>query len=146
VRVNAIDFLRGEPTATAQQVDGTAEITYATLDGLVDLPGLNLADIHFSESEGALRFDALGTLAPVQAVADVTVENGQLRIRLRDARFESLELPPLGRVLLDQLLAATIDLFMPPLPLGLALQSVTPGPDGLSIRVVGEDVPLAASS
>ncbi len=82
----------------------------------------------------------------MQAVADITVEDGLLRIRLRDARFESLELPPLGRELLDQILAATIDLVMPALPLGLALQSVTPGPDGLWISIVGQNVPLAAGS
>jgi len=85
-------------------------------------------------------------LAPVQAVADITVEEGRLRIRLRDAQFESLALPPFGRELLDQILATTIDLLMPALPLGLALQSVTPGPDGLSISVVGHEVPLTAGS
>ena len=110
------------------------------------LPGLSLADVHFSESEGALRFEALGALAPVQAVAEITVEKGLLRIKLRDARFESNILPPLGRELLNQILAATIDLAMPALPLGLALQSVTPGPDGLSISVVGNDVLLTAGS
>ena len=82
----------------------------------------------------------------MQAVAEITVEKGQLRIKLRDARFESSVLPALGRELLNQILAATIDLNMPALPLGLALQSVTPGPDGLSISVVGHDVPLTAGS
>ena len=125
---------------------GTAVITYATLDDLVKLPGLSLAGVHFSESEGALRFEALGALAPVQAVAEITVEEGLLRIRLRDARFDSRVLPPLGKELLNQILAATIDLSMPALPLGLALQSVTPGPDGLSISVVGHDVPLTAGA
>jgi hypothetical protein len=145
VRVNVINVLRGEPTATAQQVVGTALITYATLDELVDLPGLSLADIHFSESGGKLRFEARG-LAPVQAEADITVEQGLLRIKLRDARFGSSALPSLGRELLNQILAATIDLNMPALPLGLALQSVTPGREGLSIDVVGQDVPLTAGS
>jgi hypothetical protein len=144
VRVNVGDLLRGEPTAIAQQVAGNAVITYATLDSLVSLPGLSLADIHFSEADGALRFDALGALVPVQAVADISVEEGQLRIRLRDARFASNVLPPLGTELLNQILATSIDLFMPELPLGLALQSVTPGPDGLSISVVGQDVLLTA--
>lgn len=146
VRVNMTDFLLGEPTATAEQVVGNAAIRYSALDEVVELPGLDLADIHFSESEGALRFEALGALAPVEAVADISVEEGQLRIRLREARFASLELPPLGAVLLDQILAATIDLLMPPLPLGLTLQSVTPGPDGLSISVIGHDVPLTVGT
>jgi len=35
---------------------------------------------------------------------------------------------------------------MPALPLGLVLESVTPGPDGLSISVVGQDVPLMAGA
>jgi hypothetical protein len=145
VRINVGDLLRGEPSATAQQVVGTAVIKYATLDDLVKLPGLSLADIHFSESKGALRFEA-GGLAPVQAVADITVEKGRLRIKLRDARFASNILPPLGRTLLNQILAATIDLNMPALPLGLALQTVTVGPDGLSISVVGNDVLLTAGA
>ena len=146
VRFNVGNVLRGEPTATAQEVVGTAVITYATLDGLVKVPGLSLADVHFSESEGRLRFEALGVLAPVQAVAEITVEKGLLRIKLRDARFGSRVLPALGRELLNQILAATIDLNMPALPLGLALQAVTPGPDGLSINVAGQDVPLTAGS
>jgi hypothetical protein len=144
VRINLVDLLRGEPTATAQQVVGAAVITYATLNGLVKLPGLSLADVRFSESEGKLRFQALGALAPVEAVAEITVEKGLLRIKLRDARFGSRVLPALGRDLLNQILAATINLTMPALPLGLALQSVTPGPDGLSIRVAGDDVQLTA--
>jgi hypothetical protein len=144
VRFNLGNVLRGEPTATAKEVVGTAVIRYATLDGLVKLPGLDLADIHFSESKGALRFEANGVLAPVEAVAEVTVDKGKLRIKLRDARFGSRVLPSLGKALLDQILAATIDLTMPALPLGLALQSVTPGPDALSISVAGRDVPLTA--
>jgi ABC transport system ATP-binding/permease protein len=146
VRVNVGDLLRGEPTATAQQVDGSAFIKYATLNDLVKLPGLSLADIKFSESKGGLRFEALGALAPVQAEADITVEKGQLRIKLRDARFESRVLPALGRELLNQILAATIDLNMPALPLGLTLKSVTPRSDGLSISVVGQDVLLTPGS
>jgi hypothetical protein len=146
VRVNVRNLVLGKPTATAKQVDGTAVITYATLDGLVKLPGLSLAGIHFSQADGALRFEALGGLAPVQAAADITVEEGHLRIKLRDARFNSAVLPPLGKELLNQILAATIDLAMPALPLGLALQSVTPGPSGLSISVAGHDVPLTADS
>jgi ABC-type multidrug transport system ATPase subunit/pSer/pThr/pTyr-binding forkhead associated (FHA) protein len=144
VKLNVGDLLRGQPTATATDVVGTAVITYATLDDLVKLPGLSLADIHFSESEGKLRFEARGALAPVQAVAETTVEDGLLSIKLRDARFGSRVLPELGRALLNQILAATIKLTMPALPLGLVLQSVTPGPDALSINVVGRDVPLTA--
>jgi hypothetical protein len=146
VRFNIGDLLGGEPTATAQQIAGSAVITYATLNDLVKLPGLSLADVRFSESEGKLRFDALGALAPVRAVAEITVEKGLLRIKLRDARFGSSVLPALGRELLNQILAATIDLNMPALPLGLALQAVTPEPDGLSINVVGQDVTLTAGS
>ncbi len=146
VRFNLGDFLRGDPTATAQQVVGTAFITYTALDGLVDLSGLSLADVHFSEFEGGIRFEALGPLAPVQAVADVTVEDGRLRVKLRDAQFVSLALPQAGRDLLDQILALTIDILMPTLPLGLTLQSVTAEPNGLSISVVGHDVPLTVES
>jgi len=146
VRVNVGDLLRGEPTARAREVVGTAFIRYATLDGLVKLPGLGLADVHFSQAEGGIRFEALGALAPVRAVAEITVEKGQLRIRLRDAQFESRVLPALGREILNQILAAAINLKMPALPLGLVLQSVTPGPDGLSISVVGHDVLLTAGA
>jgi hypothetical protein len=146
LRFNVGDLLRGKPRATAQQVIGTAVISYAALDGLVDLSGMSLADVHFSESDGGLRFEALGALAPVQAVADIGVEQGQLRVRLRDAHFVSHDLPPLGTELLNQILALSIDFLMPSLPLGLALRSVTPGPDGLSISVVGHDVPLTAGS
>jgi hypothetical protein len=145
VRFKISDVLLGAPAATAQQIVGTALIRYASLEGLVTLPGLSLADIHFSESKGALRFEALGALAPVQATAKITVEKGRLRIRLSDARFDSNVLPELGREVLNQILDTTIDLAMPDLPLGLALQSVTPGPDGVSISIVGRDVPLTAS-
>jgi hypothetical protein len=146
VRFTVGDLVRGDPTATAEQVVGSAVISYPALDSLVDLSGMSLADVRFSESEGALRFDALGALAPVQASADVIVENGRLRVKLRDAQFASLDLPPLSRELLDQILALTIDILMPPLPLGLTLESVTPEPDGLSISVVGHDVPLTVDS
>jgi hypothetical protein len=145
VQISLGDLLLGKSTAKAQQLVGTAFITYATLDNLVKLPGLSLADIHFSESGGALRFEASG-LAPVQALAEITVEKGHLRIKLRDAKFASSVLPDLGKDLLNQILAATIDLTMPALPLGLALQSVTTGRDGLSISVIGHDVLLTDGS
>src|SRR6185295_11114021 len=51
VSVNVGDFLSGDPSATAKKVVGTAVITYATLDDLVKLPGLSLADIHFSQAK-----------------------------------------------------------------------------------------------
>lgn len=146
VQFNISDLLLGVPTATAQQILGTAVVRYSTLDDLVKLPGLSLADIHFTESEGALRFEALGALAPIQATAEITVQDGLLRVSLRDARFNSNVLPALGREVLNQILATTIDLTLPTLPLGLSLQSVTAGPDGLSISVVGHDVLLTPSS
>ena len=146
VQINIGDLLFGEPTATAQQVVGTAAIPYATLDDLVKLPGLSLADIHFSQSDGALRFEALGALAPGAGGSRHHRRGGAAANKLRDARFNSRVLPALGKDVLNQILAATIDLAMPALPLGLALQSVTPGPDGLSISVIGHDVPLAADS
>jgi hypothetical protein len=146
VQFNIGDIFRGEPTATAQELVGTAVITYETLNGLVDLSGMNLADVRFTESDGGIRFEALGALAPVQAVADVTVDEGLLRVRLRDAQFMSFVLPQLGTEVLNQILGVSIDLLMPELPLGLTLQAVIPGPDGLAISVVGRDVQLAASS
>ena len=85
-------------------------------------------------------------LAPVRATAEITVEKGKLRIKLRDAEFASNVLPALGRELLNQILAATIDLSMPALPLGLAIESVTPGSNGLSISVGGNDVLLTADT
>ena len=146
VRFNVGDLIRGRPSAAAEELVGTAFIGYAALDGLVDLSGMSLADVHFSQADGGIRFEALGALAPVRAVADIAVDAGHLRVKLRDAQFVSLALPTAGRGILDQILAVSIDLLMPSLPLGLTLQSVIPGPEGLSISVVGRDVPLTVDA
>ena len=80
-------------------------------------------------------------IAREAGVADGTI---YLYFKSKDDLLISLFESRIVRV--NQILAAAINLKMPALPLGLALESVTPGPDGVSISVVGQDVPLTAGS
>ncbi|MEV0719549.1 DUF2993 domain-containing protein [Asanoa sp. NPDC050611] len=139
----SIDTLRsGQGDVVAKTVDGTGTITYDTVIGLVDQPGLKLA-----EREGKLVASApvevLGQRFTVSGAAELAVKDRQIQIRLKDATAEGLPAVPLAQQVVQNFIQRiSINVDIPALPFNLTLKQVDPTPDGLAVTATANDVPL----
>jgi hypothetical protein len=148
VHFDPVTVLRGEPAAvTTEAVSGNAIVTYATLSSLLDLSQYHLTDLQFEERDGGLRatgnVSVGGVTVPMQATADVSVTAGRIELRLRDAGAVGAALPAVAVSALDALVHAVLNPALPPLPFGIALQSLQVTPDGLAVAITGHDLTLA---
>ena len=126
----------------ADTVEGTGTITYASVAELVEQPGLELA-----ESNGRLVATApvqiLGQQFTLNGTADLTVAEGQIRIRFDDVTAEGLPQVPAAQQVISafaQNLGVNVDL--PDLPFQLTVQEVRPTAEGLAVTATARDVPL----
>lgn len=145
VTVAASTLVEREGPIDAERVDGSATIGYASVTALTDLPELSLSPA--ADGSVAVRVPAelLGNPVAVVGAAAVSVTDGVVQLRVTDLAVEgAAELPPGA----DQLLAdisrrLSVDVPLPPLPYGLAVESVRAEPDGIAVSVHAENVPLA---
>jgi hypothetical protein len=146
VNADAAELVQGTAKVTADQVTGTAVVSYQTLTNLLDLSNYSLSDVTFTEDRGGLRAEAKATVAgltvPISAVADVTVVDGAIQVRLRDAAAVGIEVPQVAKNYLADLVNRSITARLPQLPFGLVLNSLTPTANGLAIAATGHEVPL----
>jgi len=148
VHADAAEVARGEATVMAEQVVGNAVISYAGLNGLVDLSDYYITDVAFQERDGALyatgTVSVVGLNLPIEAAADVTLQGGVIHVQLRDARAVGMTLPDQALDALDRLANNAIVANMPPLPFDITLDALTVTPDGLAITATGRGVTLVA--
>lgn len=148
VEANTADVMRGTAKVVADQVTGTAVVSFGTLETLVDYTRYSLSEVKFTESTGGLKVtakaDVLGTQVPIAATAEVSVVDGALAVKLRDAQAVGLEAPAPVRDYLGGLVQSTLAAQLPQLPFGLTLDQVVVQPDGLAITATGADVPLVS--
>jgi LmeA-like phospholipid-binding len=146
VNADAQQLVQGTATVTADQVTGTAVVSYQTLHDLIDLSQYRLQDLTFSEEDGALKASGTANLAgitlPITALADVTVVDGVIQVQLRDARAVGVEMPQVAKNYLDGLVNQNITARLPALPFGLSLDRLNVVAAGLAITATGRDVPL----
>lgn len=139
----SIDTLRsGKGEVTAETVEGTATINYDSVARLIDRPGLKLA-----ERGGKLVMTAplevLGKQFTVNGTADLTVNDGQLRIRFDTLTAEGLPQIPAAQALVNayaKQISVNVDLSV--LPFQLEMREVRPLPEGLAITATAKNVPL----
>jgi hypothetical protein len=123
-----------------ERIDGTATLAYALL--AAELGG----DATLTQEGNGLRIDrtvqVAGLTLPVTAAGTMILEGDQVVIDVENAAGAGVQVPDFlaGRVsdLLD--LRYTV----PQLPFGLRLTGVAPGPDGVEVRVEGDDAVLTA--
>jgi hypothetical protein len=148
VNADARELAQGTARVVADQVTGTAVVSYETLQGLIDPSQYRLSNVIFGEENGALRVEGTANIAgitlPLVAVADVTVVNGVISVRLRDAKAVGVEIPQLAKNYLDDLVNQNITARLPALPFGLTLDRLAVAADGLAITATGHDVPLVS--
>jgi hypothetical protein len=146
VAADTQQVIEGTAKVNAKQVTGTAVVSFATLQGLVDFSALRLSDVAFAEEQGGLKVSAKttvgGVIVPLSATADIAVAQGQLQVKLRDLQAVNLPVPTVVRDYLGNLAQQSLSARLPQLPFGLTLDQVTVDADGLSITATGHDVPM----
>ena len=146
VNADAQKLVQGTATVTADQVRGTAIVSYQTLHDLIDLSQYRLQDLTFGEEDGALKASGTANIAgitlPITALADVTVVDGVIQVQLRDARAVGVEMPQVAKNYVDGLVNQNITARLPALPFGLSLDRLSVVASGLAITATGHDVPL----
>lgn len=146
VYADAAEMARGEASVVAERVAGRAVVSYAGLTGLVDLSEYSISDVAFEERAGALHASATVNVAglslPIAATAEVSLQDGQIHLRFRDAAAVGLEMPEAGLAVLNALVNAVIVVAMPPLPFDITLDTLEVTPGGLRVGATGYDITL----
>jgi LmeA-like phospholipid-binding len=146
VNANTSDVVRGDANVVADRVDGTATVSFTTLQTIIDYQDYALSDVTFADSGGGLKVNATANVAgqkiPLSAVAVIAVYNGQLQIALRDATAVGVSAPQFAKDYLSRLAVAQLAARLPALPFGLKLDHVSVLDDGLAVSATGVNVPL----
>jgi LmeA-like phospholipid-binding len=134
----------GNGDIVATTVTGTGTVDYATVEQLVDKPGLKLA-----EKDGKLVVTApltvLNQQVTIQGTADVTVQKDVVSLRFEQVTANGVpDVPFVQNLLNNYAKQISIDLRLPQLPLKLELQKVEPTPAGLVVTAGANEVPLNA--
>ena len=141
----SIDTLRsGQGDVVAKTVDGTGTISYDSVTGLIDQPGLKL-----SEREGKLVASApvevLGQQFTVSGSAELSVKGKQIQIRFADATAEGLPAVPLAQQVVGNFIKQiSINVDVPTLPFQMVLKEVHATPEGLAVTATANDVPITS--
>ena len=146
VNANTSDVVRGDANVVADKVDGTATVSFTTLQTIIDYQSYDLSNVTFADSAGGLKVNATANVAgqkiPLSAVAAIAVQNGQLQIELNDATAVGISAPSFVKDYLSRLAAAQLSARLPALPFGLKLTDVSVLPTGLAVSAAGVNVPL----
>jgi hypothetical protein len=146
VNADTANLIQGTASVVADTVNGSAVVAYDTLRGLIDLSAYHLSDVTFTENDGALKANATASVAglevPIEAVADVSVVDRQIQVKLRDARAVDVSVPTPAKGFLNDLVNDVLVANLPALPFGLELDSLVVATDGLAISATGSDVSL----
>jgi hypothetical protein len=90
-----------------------------------------------------LPVEVLGQRLTLAGTADLAVAGSKIRVRFRDLKAEGVPDIPAARNLINQVAdKISVDVALPALPFDLAVQKVTPRPDGLAITAGARGVPL----
>lgn len=138
-------LVSGEGPIDAERVQGEATIGYASVAALPELDGIELSPA----ANGQLRVQApaevLGNQLTLTGTGDLGVSDGAVTVQVSSLTVaEPDELPPGGEPVLEEVAQQlSVALPLPPLPYGLAVESVRADAAGLVIGMSARDVPLA---
>lgn len=137
------DLIGGRLTCVpCRSLDGELLVPYAELARITSIPGLRLTyDDGRLIASGSLPVPGVSQLARVSGQVHLSVLGGRVRPQVSGLSVAGITLP---RLVLAQLMSAfNVPLPLPPLPAGLRVVELTPGPAGLLVRASADDVDLA---
>ena len=140
-----LDTVRsGNGDIVAGTVTGVGTLTYANLADLIGQEGLKLSE-RDGKLVGAAPLQALGQTFNVTGTANLAVKDGVVSVTFADVTADGLPNIPLVHSLVDNYVKRlAFDLKVPALPLGLKVQKVEPGPDGLLVTAGATNVSLSS--
>lgn len=142
-----LDTLRtGQGEITAARVDGSGTIGYDTLAQLSEQENVTLGERDGKMTVSA-PLTALSQTVTVTGTANLEVTDQNLvRVRFDEVTADGLpDIPIVQTLLTNYARQISVDLQVPPLPLGLQVESVQPTPAGLVVTVHAENVPLSGA-
>lgn len=138
-----LDTIRsGKGEIVATTVTGAATIDYPQVVALIGQQGLTLKE-QDGKVVGTAPIELLGQPFTVTGAADITVLDDVVRVRIKGLTAAGLPAVPLVQNLIDAYAERlSLDLRLPKLPLGLAVRTVEPRPEGLLVTARASEVPL----
>lgn len=135
----------GEGPITAEQVVGSAVIGYGSVVDVVGHDGLELVAADGDTLRMRLPVEVLGARAVLVGRGEVLVDDDGLRLQLVDFDVEEpVRLPPAARPFVERAARSlSLRVVLPPLPYGLAVDSVHVESSGIVVTVSARDVRLA---
>lgn len=150
VQADAGDLLAGDARVVADRLLGEALLPWSTLATLVDYARAGLTDVTFSAvDDGLLRVHGTAELVggfevPVSATARLVASRTAVRIQIQSVEVAE-DVPALLRGAIDRLVRQlSVDVDLPALPFGLALEEVEPRQAGVRLVATAVNVPLTS--
>lgn len=143
VTAPASALIEGSGPIHADRVDGTAVVGYGSLATRAGVDGLELSAADAGEGIAVrVPVELLGAQVTLAGTATVRAVDNVIQVRVTELAAD--ELPPGSAPLVEQLVRQlSVDVRLPELPYGLAVESVRPGPSGVAVTFSALDVPLS---
>jgi hypothetical protein len=142
----------GNGQVTADTVTGTATMGWDTIRSLVDLTGVRGLDVSQAritavndKVEVRAPFSGFGITVKLIATGVVTVDAGEVRLRLDDVKTEQGDIP-FGDQIVRQVNAMQPKIRVPVLPYKLVVDKVETSDRGAVITATAKDVALAGGA
>lgn len=153
VEAAASDLLNGRGPVTANEITGTATMSWDTVRSLISLANLPVPfepaqlEVKVVDNNVELRLplDLGGFSTTLVAKGSITVAEGKVDLKLSDIQAEGVELPAAGQRILNTIknrLTATIR--TPKMPYTLTIRSVDTTADGVKVTATAADVQLVS--
>jgi hypothetical protein len=152
IRADASSLLRGAGDVVADRVTGTATMTWEQVRPLLELAGLpsvvdpSTVDLKVLDNQVELRVPLAvnGFRTTIIAKGQVTIDAGQVRLRLTDVATDTGNLPQVARNLIRQYQERlTVLIRVPALPYSLVVNKVETSGTGLLMTASADKVSLS---
>lgn len=151
VKAAASDLLNGRGPVTANQITGTATMSWDTVRSLISLANLPVpfdpatlqVTVVNNNVELRLPLELAGYRTTLVANGTIAVAEGQVNLKLSDIKAEGVELPRQAQTVLNSIknrLTATIR--TPKMPYTLTIRNVETDANGVRVTATAADVQL----
>lgn len=151
VKAAASDLLNGRGPVTANEITGTATMSWDTVRSLISLANLPVpfdpatlqVKVVNNNVELRLPLELAGYKTTLVANGTIAVAEGKVNLKLSDVKAEGVELPRAAQTLLNNIknrLTATIR--TPKMPYTLTIKNIETTADGVRVTATAADVQL----
>jgi hypothetical protein len=153
VKAAASDLLNGRGPVTANQLTGTATMSWDTVRTLIQLANLPVpfdpatlqVKVVNNNVELRLPLELAGFETTLVATGEITVADGKVDLKLSNVDAEGVNIPSAARRILDQFKnRLTASIRTPQMPYTLTIRSIDTDANGVRIVATASDVQLVS--